>query len=124
MWADTAYCSAKNEEHLVRNGLRSQIHCTKPKGKPMPEAVARANGPENRIGGKIFHHLRSNVLVELETPGSLRFGHPAFSNEPTASILNSRLCFPLCICHLRLHETAKLGVQRNRKQFTVGLINA
>jgi hypothetical protein len=74
--------------------------------------------------GKIFHHLRSNVLVVLETPGSLRYGHPAFSNEPTASILHSRLCFRLCFCHLRLHETPKLGVQRNRQQLTVGLINA
>ena len=35
VWADTAYRSRANERHLANNGLRSQIHRKKPKGKPM-----------------------------------------------------------------------------------------
>ncbi len=55
VWADTAYRSAKNEEHLARNGLRSQIHRKKPKGKPMPEAIARANGKKSKVRAGVEH---------------------------------------------------------------------
>jgi transposase, IS5 family len=55
VWADTAYRSAKNEEHLARNGLRSQIHRKKPKGKPMPEAVAKANGKKSKVRAGVEH---------------------------------------------------------------------
>jgi IS5 family transposase len=55
VWADTAYRSAKNEEHIIRNGLRSQIHRKKPKGKPMPEAVARANGKKSKVRAFVEH---------------------------------------------------------------------
>jgi hypothetical protein len=44
VWADTAYRSKANEKHLADNGLRSQIHRKKPKGKPMSRRAARANG--------------------------------------------------------------------------------
>jgi len=53
--ADTAYRSAKNEEHLAKRGLRSQIHRKKPKGKPMPEAVARANASKSRVRAGVEH---------------------------------------------------------------------
>ena len=52
---DTAYRSAKNEEHMIRNGLRSQIHRKKPKGKPMPEAIARANGKKSKVRAFVEH---------------------------------------------------------------------
>ncbi len=55
VWADTAYRSAKNEEHMIRNGLRSQIHRKKPKGKPMPEAIARANGKKSKVRAFVEH---------------------------------------------------------------------
>jgi IS5 family transposase len=55
VWADTAYRSAENEEHLARNGLRSQIHRKKPKGKPMPEAIARANGKKSKVRAGVEH---------------------------------------------------------------------
>jgi transposase, IS5 family len=55
VWADTAYRSAKNEEHLAKRGLRSQIHRKKPKGKPMPEAVARANARKSKVRAGIEH---------------------------------------------------------------------
>jgi len=54
-WADTAYRSAKNEEHLAKQGLRSQIHRKKPKGKPMPEAVARANARKSKVRAGVEH---------------------------------------------------------------------
>ena len=55
VWADTAYRSAKNEERLARNGLRSQIHRKKPKGKPMPEPIARANGKKSKVRAFVEH---------------------------------------------------------------------
>jgi transposase, IS5 family len=55
VWADTAYRSAKNEKHLADNGLRSQIHRKKPKGKPMPEAISRANGRKSTVRAFVEH---------------------------------------------------------------------
>lgn len=55
VWADTAYRSAKNERPLAENGLRSQIHRKKPQGKPMPKAVARANGKKSKVRAFVEH---------------------------------------------------------------------
>jgi transposase, IS5 family len=55
VWADTAYRSAKNEKHLADNGLPSQILRKKPQGKPMPEAVARANGKKSKVRAYVEH---------------------------------------------------------------------
>ena len=55
VWADTAYRSAKNEALLEASGLRSQIHRKKPKGKPMPEAVAKANGKKSKVRAFVEH---------------------------------------------------------------------
>ena len=55
VWADTAYRSAKNEALLEDSGLRSQIHRKKPKGKPMPEAVAKANGKKSKVRAFVEH---------------------------------------------------------------------
>jgi IS5 family transposase len=55
VWADTAYCSKANEEHLVENGLRSQIHRKKPKGKPMPKRTAKANGRKSTVRAAVEH---------------------------------------------------------------------
>ena len=40
---------------MIRNGLRSQIHRKKPKGKPMPEAIARANGKKSKVRAFVEH---------------------------------------------------------------------
>ncbi len=40
MWADSAYRSAANEEHLARNGFVGRIHRQKPPGRPMPLGAA------------------------------------------------------------------------------------
>src|SRR5262249_53876127 len=53
--ADPAYGPAKNEEHRARNGLRSKTHRKKPKGKPMPEAIASANGKKSKVRAGVEH---------------------------------------------------------------------
>lgn len=55
VWADTAYRSRKNEVHMERNGFVSQVHRKKPKGKPMPAHVARANGRKSKVRANIEH---------------------------------------------------------------------
>jgi IS5 family transposase len=62
VWADTAYRSKANERLLANNALVSRIHRKKPKGKPMPVNVARANGIKSKVraaysgdGGQAFH---------------------------------------------------------------------
>ena len=55
VWADSAYRSKKNEEWLERNGLMSDIHQRKPKGKPMPEAMSRANGRRSKVRAAVEH---------------------------------------------------------------------
>lgn len=55
VWADTAYRSKANEKHLADNGLRSQIHRKKPKSRPMPANIARANGAKSKIRAAVEH---------------------------------------------------------------------
>ena len=72
---DTAYRSAKNEEHMIRNGLRSQIHRKKPKGKPMPEAIARANGKKSKVRAfveHVFARQKGPMALVIRTIGLTR----------------------------------------------------
>ncbi|MFK4064143.1 IS5 family transposase [Brucella anthropi] len=55
VWADSAYRSKSNEEWLEKNGLKSDIHQRKPKGKPMSEAMSRANGRRSKIRSAVEH---------------------------------------------------------------------
>jgi transposase, IS5 family len=55
VWADTAYRSKKNEKHLRRAGLKSAIHRKKPKGKPMPVRVAKANAAKSKVRAAVEH---------------------------------------------------------------------
>ena len=55
VWADTAYRSKANEKHLADNGLRSRIHRKKPKGKPMPANIARANAAKSKVRAAVEH---------------------------------------------------------------------
>ena len=75
VWADTAYRSAKNEKHLAENGLRSQIHRKKPQGKPMPEAVARANGKKSKVRAYVEHvfaQQKGPMVLVIRTIGLAR----------------------------------------------------
>ena len=55
VWADTAYRSKANEQHLAEAGLRSQIHRRKPAGKPMAKNVARANNGRSKVRAAVEH---------------------------------------------------------------------
>ena len=55
VFADTAYRSKANEKHLVDSRLVSRIHRKKPKGKPMPTNVARANGAKSKVRAAVEH---------------------------------------------------------------------
>ena len=55
VWADSAYRSKTNEEWLKGNGLKSDIHQRKPKGKPMSEMMSRANGRRSKIRSAVEH---------------------------------------------------------------------
>lgn len=55
VWADTAYRSAANEAYLSKAGKVSRIHRKKPKGKPMPKAVARANATKSKVRARVEH---------------------------------------------------------------------
>ena len=55
VWADTACRSAANEAHLGKVGRVSRIHRRKPKGRPMPKAVARANAVKSKVRARVEH---------------------------------------------------------------------
>jgi len=55
VWADTAYHSQANEKYLADRLLRSQIHRKKPKGKPMPRRIARANNRKSKVRAAVEH---------------------------------------------------------------------
>jgi transposase, IS5 family len=55
VWADSGYRSQTNETFIARHGLVSHVHRKKPKGKPMPEAVRRANNIKSKIRARVEH---------------------------------------------------------------------
>jgi IS5 family transposase len=55
VWADTAYRSAANEAFMKKNGFVSRVHRKKPKGRPMPNAVRRANAAKSKIRSRVEH---------------------------------------------------------------------
>jgi IS5 family transposase len=75
VWADTAYRSKKNEAWLVRNGYVSDIHHKKPKGRPMSEAMARANGRRSKVRAAVEHvfaHQKARMGLFVRTIGIAR----------------------------------------------------
>lgn len=55
VWCDTAYRSNANEAFMDRNGFIDQIHRKKPRNRPMPEAMRRANAARSRVRSRIEH---------------------------------------------------------------------
>ena len=75
VWADTAYRSKKNEAWLEKNGYFSDIHHKKPKGRPMSEATARANGRRSKIRAfveHVFAQQKSRMGLIVRTIGIAR----------------------------------------------------
>jgi IS5 family transposase len=55
VWADTVFRSQKNEAHLAKHGLKSAIHRKKPKGKPIPRRIAKANAAKSKLRAGVEH---------------------------------------------------------------------
>lgn len=75
VWADSAYRSQKNEAWLARNMLTSRIHRKKPKGKPMPERIARANAAKSAVRARVEHvfaHQKNRYGLFIRTIGLAR----------------------------------------------------
>jgi len=75
VWADSAYRSAKNEALLKSNMLKSRIHRRKPKGRPMPENMARANAAKSAIRARVEHvfaHQKNRYGLFIRTIGIAR----------------------------------------------------
>lgn len=55
--------------------MKSQIHRRKPKGKPMPEAIAKANAKKSSVRAKIEHvfaHQKNRFGLFIRTIGIAR----------------------------------------------------
>ena len=75
VWADSAYRSSKNEAWLKANMLNSRIHRRKPKGRPMPEHMARANAAKSVIRARVEHvfaHQKNRYGLFIRTIGLAR----------------------------------------------------
>jgi IS5 family transposase len=55
VWGDAAYFSQENQKFLEENGFISDLHRKKPKGKPLPSHISRANGRRSKIRAHIEH---------------------------------------------------------------------
>ena len=75
VWADTAYRSAANEEFMERNGFVSHVHRKRPKGRPMPEAIRRANTAKSKIRSRVepvFAAQKDRMGLFIRTVGTAR----------------------------------------------------
>jgi IS5 family transposase len=75
VWADTAYRSAANEAFMARNGFVSRVHRKKPKGRPMPETVRRANAEKSRVRSHVEHvfaEQKNRIGLFIRTIGIAR----------------------------------------------------
>lgn len=75
VWADSAYRSAENERFLERIGKLSRIHRRKPKNKPMPKRIARANAKKSAVRARVEHpfaHQKGPMGLVIRTIGIAR----------------------------------------------------
>ena len=75
VWADTAYRSAANEAFMAKNGFVSRIHRKKPKGRPMSDAVRRANALKSIVRSRVEHvfaEQKDRMALFIRTIGIAR----------------------------------------------------
>ncbi len=75
VWADSAYRSVENESYLAGIGKVSRIHRRKPKGKPMPRQMAKANARKSAVRAAIEHpfaHQKGPMRLVIRTIGLAR----------------------------------------------------
>jgi IS5 family transposase len=72
VWADTAYRSNENEAWLDANGMQSEIHRKKPRGRPMSKRTSKANGRKSAVRSKVGHvfgHQKDRMGLVIRTIG-------------------------------------------------------
>jgi transposase, IS5 family len=72
VWADTAYRSEADVQHLTDLGFVSRTHRKTPPGRPMPVNIGRANGTKSKIRAKIepvFAEQKSRMALFIRTVG-------------------------------------------------------
>ncbi len=75
VWADSAYRSKANETWLARNGLVSNIHRRKPKGRPMPDHIRRGNAAKSKVRAfveHVFADQKHRMGMKIRTIGPAR----------------------------------------------------
>ena len=75
VWADTAYRSAANEAFMEKNGFLSRVHRKKPKGRPMPQTIRRANNLKSKVRSRVEHvfaEQKSRMGLFIRTIGIAR----------------------------------------------------
>lgn len=75
VWADSAYRSAENERWLSANGMTSQVHRKKPRGRPMPQRTSRANARKSAVRSKVEHvfaQQKARMRLTIRTIGLAR----------------------------------------------------
>jgi IS5 family transposase len=75
VWADSAYQSKANEAFMAKNGFTSQVHRKKPKGRPMPDVMRRANARKSAVRSKVEHvfaEQKSRMGLFIRTIGLAR----------------------------------------------------
>jgi transposase, IS5 family len=75
VWADTAYRSAANLALLERCGFRPQFQRKKPKGKKMPDHIARGNATRARVRSRVEHVFaaqKCRLGLVIRTVGMVR----------------------------------------------------
>lgn len=75
VWADTAYRSAQNDAWLEAQGLKSEVHRKKPRGRPMSKRISKANARKSAVRAKIAHvfgHQKDRMGLVMRTIGLAR----------------------------------------------------
>jgi IS5 family transposase len=75
VWADSGYRSKKNETLLADRMLDSHIHRKKPRGRPMPPNIVRANRKRSAIRAAIEHifaHQKDKMGLFIRSIGLAR----------------------------------------------------
>jgi len=60
---------------MEKNGFVSQVHRKKPKNRPMPEAIRRANNLKSKVRSRVEHvfaELKSRMGLFIRTIGIAR----------------------------------------------------
>lgn len=75
VWADTAYRSKRNERYLHDVGNVGRSHRRKPRGKPLPRNVARANTRKSAVRAPVEHpftYQKGAMRLVIRTIGIAR----------------------------------------------------